>query len=124
MSRVLDDILHRTIPAQGRYFGAVCDGSRHHSPTPLACTRLRLSEVVAQVSGGPVPTPADEPLLSLCGTCLDNLTVFVRLMGDYQGAMPWEVRREFGNTIRILGMQAWAEHEQALTTTDEGILRG
>jgi hypothetical protein len=44
----------------------------------------------------------------LCGTCAANLTVLLRLMAASSGELPWEVRREFGNTIRALADKAWS----------------
>lgn len=69
----------------------ICAGSKFHSPTPLVVLK----------------TPVGEEIIPLCGTCRDNLGVFLSLMTTSNGSLPWEVRREFGNRIRSLGMTAW-----------------
>jgi hypothetical protein len=70
----------------------VCVGSKYHSPTPLVVMGVRVGEEV----------------VNLCPTCQANLKVFVSLMTSSNGSLPWEVRREFGNRIRSLGMKQWA----------------
>lgn len=69
----------------------VCVGAKYHSPTPL-------SVGIHLVAGDRVP---------LCGTCKDNLAVFVSLMTTSNGTLAWEVRREFGNRLRALGTRVW-----------------
>lgn len=69
-----------------------CQGSKFHSPTPLTVTQV-------EVAG---------EMVALCGTCQANLAVFQQLMTDSNGTLAWEIRREFGNRIRVLGMKDWA----------------
>lgn len=70
-----------------------CVGARYHSPTPLLVKQVEI----------------DEAAEWLCGTCEDNLGVFLSLMTTSNGTLPWAVRREFGNLLRALGLRAW-EH--------------
>jgi hypothetical protein len=80
-----------------------CEGSKFHSPTPLFVSPVRLvpeqwsAQVSAQVS----------PRVSLCGTCRDNLAILQQIMFSRNGQVPWQVRREFGNTIRALADRGW-----------------
>lgn len=92
----------------GRADGHPCDGSKYHSPTPLVVDDVWLSAVVSEAIGAGTPDeqPAEKPVW-LCGTCKDNLRVFVLLMHASSGSLSWQVRREFGNKIRDLGVLAW-----------------
>lgn len=65
-----------------------CEGSVHHSPTPLVVKQVML--------------PDGHTFVWLCGTCADNLSVLLWLMESAEGVLPWPVRREFGNRIRAL----------------------
>lgn len=75
----------------GEALAVACVGSKHHSPTPLLVTMTSV---------------ADE-LIPLCGTCAINLRVFGHLMTTSNGSLSWEIRREFGNRIRALGVKDW-----------------
>jgi hypothetical protein len=85
--------------------GHHCEGAQFHSPTPI-CIR-------PYVLGQELLAPAEEDELDiatwLCGNCCDNLTVYLRLLFEYEDDLPWVVRREFGNLIRALGNKAHAE---------------
>lgn len=83
-----------------------CEGARFHSPTPLFVQETAL--VNPEWGKRAVPSPT----ALLCGTCRDNLLVLQALLGAHQGALAWEVRREFGNDIRRLAAQGW----EAFTT--------
>lgn len=89
MSRIAEALKEAVPPGDGA--PGECEGSRFHSPTPLLV-------YVEEVAGTTV---------RLCGNCRDNLGVFSTLMNASNGSLPWEVRREFGNSIRDLGMRAW-----------------
>lgn len=94
----------------GGSFDDPCEGSRHHSPTPLRTFAVHLSAVVPECLGDSAPAPEDSPVW-LCQTCDDNLRVFTCLMIAADGAMPWPMQREFGNTIRDLGIKAWSHYK-------------
>jgi hypothetical protein len=92
MTRIAEALAEH--PAEGeKTWLHQCAGARYHSPTPL---------LVSAVS-------VDEASEWLCGTCEDNLAVFLTLMNGSNGTLDWAVRREFGNLLRALGMRAW-EH--------------
>ena len=78
-----------------------CEGARFHSPTPLFVQETAL---VSEDWGRP---NAASPTAMLCGTCRDNLAVLQAMLGAHNGALSWEVRREFGNDIRRLAAQGW-----------------
>lgn len=78
-----------------------CEGAKFHSPHPLMVSEVPLCE------------GAGAPVVLLCGTCADNLSILRHLLVRNNGRLPWPVRREFGNTIRALALQGWdhyAEH--------------
>ena len=64
-----------------------CQGSKHHSPTPLVLHRFH--------------TPSGREVM-LCGTCRDNVRVLTGLSRASEGRLPWPLRREFGNRIRAV----------------------
>jgi hypothetical protein len=72
-----------------------CAGAKFHSPSPLI-----LHEVALAPSG-------EGETAWLCGTCRDNLAVLRHLLVTSDGALPWVVRREFGNLIRALALRGW-----------------
>ncbi len=84
-----------------------CDGSRHHSPSPLLIRPVYLSALLDEVLGGVARTEDD--LVYLCSTCRDNVTVYLSILYAYNGAAPQAVRRDFGNLTLTLGERAW-EH--------------
>lgn len=84
-----------------------CEGSKHHSPSPLLVRPFYLSAAVDEVLGHE-PREEDD-LVYLCSTCRDNLTVYLSVLYAYDGAAPLAVKRDFGNIIRHLGDRAW-EH--------------
>lgn len=79
---------------------AECEGSKFHSPTPLSVSSVPL-----------VPPewvdPNRVPKVLLCGTCRENLSVIQQILTLTNGDVPWQVRREFGNTIRALADKGW-----------------
>lgn len=82
-----------------------CEGSKYHTPSPLVLRPYTLSSFKKIEM---VPTDDDdEKAIWLCGTCVANLNIFLSLMEATEGNMPWEVRREFGNLIRLLGLDLW-----------------
>lgn len=70
---------------------AECEAAKFHSPTPLLVYKRRVGERTAII----------------CGTCEDNLTVYLKLLEANDGELPWEVRREFGNLLRALAQEEW-----------------
>ncbi len=84
-----------------------CEGSVHHSPSPLLIRPVYLSALLDEVLGGQART--EEDLVYLCSTCRDNVTVYLAILYAYSGAAPMAVRRDFGNLILALGERAW-EH--------------
>jgi hypothetical protein len=63
-----------------------CEGAKFHSPRPL---RIH-----------PYILP-DKRLTYLCGTCRDNLGVYLFLW-DAEGSLDWPTQRFFGNQIRAI----------------------
>lgn len=86
-----------------------CAGARFHSPTPLFVQQVCL----VSASWGEVA--ADAPKEMLCGTCRDNLLVLQHIMGAGQGGLSWEIRREFGNSIRHLAQVGWDFYHEGRT---------
>lgn len=83
---------------------AVCEGSKFHSPTPLFVdpfVTLIPTQWSAQASA------QLSPRVALCGTCKDNLAILQQIMLACGGEVPWQVRREFGNSIRALADKGW-----------------
>ena len=70
-----------------------CAGAKFHSPTPLTVREIAVGD----------------DTVFLCGTCHDNLHVFLDLMHAKEGNVPWEARRCFGNLLRAIGTRAYAE---------------
>lgn len=71
---------------------AACEGSKHHSPSPLLVREVQVA-------------PGQQAWL--CGTCEGNLSVLQHLLVAHDGALPWPVRRCFGNLIRALAERSW-----------------
>ena len=88
---------------------AVCEGSKFHSPTPMFVAEVPL----IPRSWGEEHSAAG-PVVRLCGTCRDNLAILRQIFVQTKGEVPWEVRREFGNTIRALAERAWALRTEGL----------
>lgn len=82
-----------------------CEGSRHHSPSPLLIRPYNLTAAMDTVLGQCSPTESET--VYLCSTCKDNLTVYLSVLYAYDGAPPLAVKRDFGNIIRALGDRAW-----------------
>ena len=89
--------------------GLPCEGSKFHIPRPLLVRPHYLTDEVSRVAGDEVP-PLDGDVVLLCGTCADNLTVYLTIRWAYEGATPQTVRRDFGNITRALGDRAWEHH--------------
>ena len=90
-------------PPEGEYAdGHACQGARFHSPTPLVLTRV-------WITPEPLESARDSNVLQvmLCPTCAANLRVLQRLLVATKGELPWKVRREFGNDLRLLAMKGW-----------------
>ena len=81
----------------------LCQGSRHHSPTPLVAR----PHIPSQVLGSGL---VDDETWLLCGTCWDNLCVYLSVLTAYNGGAPLQVRRDFGNGVRAIGDRVWADH--------------
>jgi hypothetical protein len=106
MSLILEAIEeHGVTDRAGGVLGVPCEGSKFHSPTPLVCTKVDLRDLVDN-------TEALSDVVWLCGVCAANLRIFVRLMVATEGDLEWEVRREFGNRIRDLGMKVWTYRKE------------
>lgn len=84
-----------------------CKGAKFHSPQPLVV------RAYAVCTDGLLPgTPQMSHLTMLCGTCADNLTIYLNLLNHANGKLAWEVRREFGNRIRQLAELAWPQETE------------
>lgn len=86
----------------------VCEGSKFHTPTPMVVDSYPL----VPATWGPLRVLPSQTVW-LCGTCRDNLTLLQQIWVSLDGDVPWLVRREFGNTIRALTQQAWAQHKES-----------
>lgn len=75
----------------------MCVGAKYHSPTPLVVHEVPLN-----------PADPESEVVTLCGSCRDNLAIHQYLLERSDGELPWAVRREFGNLIRATGEKAWA----------------
>lgn len=84
---------------------AACEGAQFHSPRPLV---TRLVRLVPEDWGVP-----GSPEVYLCGTCAANLRVLTEMLHATDGELAWPIRREFGNDLRALGMQAWEWYAEA-----------
>ena len=84
------DALKELDPDRYRQAVMECEGSKHHSPTPLVTTLVLVGE----------------EQVPLCPTCSFNFRVYYDLMIASNGSLSWKVRREFGNLIRALGDRA------------------
>lgn len=85
-----------------------CEGSAHHSPRPLFTqpTRLVLERWFTTIPHGKQMWLL-APDAWLCGTCRDNLNILLQMTYAAGGDLEWEIRREFGNTIRALATKGW-----------------
>lgn len=84
-----------------------CEGSVHHSPRPLLVHRYDLSD---PFDGLLMRIPQDaesDRSVRLCGTCVDNLGLYLTMLLTFAGAPPEAVKRDFGNPIRSLGDRSW-----------------
>jgi hypothetical protein len=63
-----------------------CQGAEFHSPRPLQVHGYRLSNGTS---------------FWLCGTCRDNVSVYVTLW-EKTGGFDWSIQRCFGNCVRNL----------------------
>jgi hypothetical protein len=106
-----------------------CQGSKYHTPNPLVLrcyvVRWKPNERVGYTATGEEVIQygeagrtellhckeSDPDSLWLCGTCAANLEIFLSLMDATNGVMSWQVRREFGNLIRSLGLENWKRTE-------------
>jgi len=67
-----------------------CQGTKFHSPVPLTTKQF------------------DDPALTdvwLCPTCTSKLEIFIHIYDTDPVSLTWDVMREFGNQIRILGQK-------------------
>lgn len=76
-----------------------CQGAKFHSPSPLITRRY-------------CETGMDLGELWLCPTCTKNLVCFLHLFNS-ELQMDWPLLREFGNSIRELGMRIVAMREES-----------
>jgi hypothetical protein len=91
-SELIDRLLaqHGTPTGDSRAVVHPCEGAKFHSPTPLVTICYELP------SGRQV---------WLCPTCEMNLKCFTWLYKHAPHQLSWDVMREFGNTIRLLGQE-------------------
>lgn len=91
---------HGVVPEWGEanLDGEPCEGADHHSPIPLT---------IGAVSLNPFDVDDDEMCASLCPTCEANMHLLQALLVRTNGELPWIVRREFGNGVRVLAMKGW-----------------
>lgn len=88
----------------------VCEGARFHSPRPLVVREYVVrGSKVTPVEGLDAP----EDAVWLCGTCASNVEVMSSLLDAYNGALAWEARREFGNSVRAIAERGWIREQTA-----------
>lgn len=85
--------------------GIPCEGAKFHSPRPLFTEEVAL--VRPDWWPGVNTAPPGAPRASLCGTCRDNLDILLQMLHHADGALDWEIRREFGNDLRALAKRGW-----------------
>lgn len=91
---------------------AECEGSKFHSPTPLFVAPVAL--IPAEWSAR--ANAQFSPRVVLCGTCRDNLAILQQILLATDGDIPWQVRREFGNTIRALADKGWRLYSELVAS--------
>jgi len=64
-----------------------CEAAKFHSPRPLTTHAYKLP---------------NNRVVFLCGTCRDNLSVYLYLWSA-EGGLDWTTLREFGNLLRNIG---------------------
>lgn len=103
LPRTVDALLERLGTASalsGSLTKAVaCEGAKFHSPTPLLVRAVRLCPEEWGCE--------NDTTVWLCGTCEANISVLQHLLHSTEGALSWEVRREFGNLLRALALRGW-----------------
>lgn len=93
-----------------------CEGAAFHSPRPLFVRPTRLVLEAWWDADHPHPSWAMAPDAWLCGTCRDNLAILLQMLHATDGALDWEIRREYGNLLRALALRGWqwfSEHRPA-----------
>lgn len=81
---------------QARLSEHPCQGTKFHSPVPLTTAKF------------------EDPTLDdvwLCPTCTSKLDIFIHLHEQDPLCLNWDVMREFGNQIRILGQKIIKDRE-------------
>jgi hypothetical protein len=86
--KVVEELLDRYDPARSNTDPNIhpCEGAEFHSPRPLTTHRYRL---------------ANGQSFWLCGTCKDNIDIYVFLWEKNNG-LDWSVQRCFGNNARTV----------------------
>lgn len=93
---------------------AECEGATFHSPRPMFVQDTRLVPYEWLHEEGINPGVAPKSAW-LCGTCRDNLAILQQVLKATGGDVPWEVRREFGNTVRRLAVQGWLAYSEVMS---------
>ena len=84
-----------------------CEGSIFHSPRPLFTHDISLAPREWWPEDHPVAEWVAAPRVWLCGTCRDNVEILLQMLHAAEGQLDWEIRREFGNTVRALAVRGW-----------------
>jgi hypothetical protein len=98
-----------SVPKFGWYADgeSTCEGAAFHSPTPLVLVNVWITpEPIGKADD------ASEYQATLCPTCAANLGVLQSLLVATEGELAWAVRREFGNTLRLLAMRGWDRYKK------------
>lgn len=101
-AELVDGILTEIGPPNGwqaRTSVHPCQGTRFHSPVPMTTQRFE-------------DKAFDHQDVWLCPTCTSKLEIFLHIHDSDPGALTWDVLREFGNTIRIMGQKIMAHRAQ------------
>jgi hypothetical protein len=90
-----------------------CQGAKYHSPKPLIVKNYVLDpEWGFQTVGDGEKYFGTLASAWMCGTCADNVALYLQLLKKHDGEAEWPVRREFGNLIRTLGDDAWQTYQR------------
>lgn len=92
--------------------GVECEGSKFHNPRPLSAAPIDLAFLL-ELEG--LEALRAQDVVYLCGTCRDNLSIYLAVRLSYDGQTPQAVRRDFGNIIRELGDRAWDHYAGPLS---------
>lgn len=95
--------------------GRRCVGHAYHSPRPA---RSDIHHVVPIGWGGPEDKANRVPL---CQTGHANVHLLLDFYKDFNGSVPWPIRREFGPGERKIAAEGWRRYQiaQSVATSEQ-----